>query len=432
MPPKKAKAAGTAGITDEIAEMKAKLLNKLSDKGADLDEYKKKLADGDGDAKKDAAPPPAKKPKKSAQPDPAPTPASASPACPPDGLGSAQARWQVLLGGNWSDFPADHAKQIEDAYMAKNPSVTLPPQRGQVYIITFSDNKQTNKDTKKQRDVRRLEPAGKLRIQTASPPPPAPNNDDEPKSPTNSPKIGEHQGGNLVANADDEAPDLATATFTLVPVPKDSEEFWDLEEKFGSGLQGRNEDYVAKRLEKKQKPISFVLRAAEKIVNPVLEKRFAIRKALLAQVTQDKTHLRERASFHGTHPRNIANMCKFSLLRFKHPLNPCKSQVDDGYFGSNKKGVYVSRYADYTFKYANRQIPLEPGEQCKIIQFRTLPGRSKHIPKMCGPIDPTEGYDSHSSPSFLEWFLFNEDQLLPEYVLTVEAREDTRTAADDM
>ena len=41
---------------------------------------------------------------------------------------------------------------------------------------------------------------------------------------------------------------------------------------------------MAKRLEKKLKPISFVLKSAEKIVNPVLEKRFAIRKAKLAQV----------------------------------------------------------------------------------------------------------------------------------------------------
>ena len=32
----------------------------------------------------------------------------------------------------------------------------------------------------------------------------------------------------------------------------------------------------------------------------------------------------------------------------------------------------------------------------------------------------------------LQWYLFNEDQLLPEYVLHVQAREDTRTAADDM
>ena len=38
MPPKKAK-----DVTDEIAEMKKKLLNKLSDGGADLDDYKKRI-----------------------------------------------------------------------------------------------------------------------------------------------------------------------------------------------------------------------------------------------------------------------------------------------------------------------------------------------------------------------------------------------------
>lgn len=58
-----------------------------------------------------------------------------------------------------------------------------------------------------------------------------------PRSPKDTPAVRAAQP-HLVANADDEAPDLATATFTLVPVPKDSEEFWDLEEKFGSGLQG--------------------------------------------------------------------------------------------------------------------------------------------------------------------------------------------------
>ena len=91
----------------------------------------------------------------------------------------------------------------------------------------------------------------------------------------------------------------------------------------------------------------------------------------------------------------------------------------------------MSRYADYTFKYANRQVPLEPGDTCKVIMFRTLPGRSKHIPKLIGAIDPTGGFDSHSSPQFLEWYLFSEDQLCPQYVLHILAREDTRTAADD-
>jgi hypothetical protein len=428
MPPKKAK-----DVTDEIAEMKKKLLNKLSDGGADLDDYKKRIADED-DEDEDARRPP-KKAKKSA---PAPpevninvqtAPSSSSSNTPV--VTASGASWQTLLGGEWVDFTIDLARKIEDAYAAGDSSVTLPPQRGQVYCITFSDMKQTNTKSKKQRPVRRTEPAGKATSLKPPESPPRPTSPC-PGSPNKNDNNDSSASNQINAGADEDPPPLESATYTLEPMDKDSDEFWDLEEKFRGNIQGRNEDYVAKRLEKKLKPISFVLKSAEKIVNPVLEKRFAIRKAKLAQVTSDKAHLRERTSFHGTHPRNIANMCKTSLLRFKHPLNPCKSQVDDGYFGTNKKGVYVSRYADYTVKYANRQVPLEPSDTCKIIQFRTLPGRSKHIPKMCGPIDPTDGYDSHSSPSFLEWYLFNEDQLLPEYVLHVQAREDTRTAADDM
>ena len=91
----------------------------------------------------------------------------------------------------------------------------------------------------------------------------------------------------------------------------------------------------------------------------------------------------------------------------------------------------MSRYSDYTFKYANRQAPLEPDETCKIVQFQTLPGRSRHLSEKAGPIDPTPGYDSHSSQNHLEWYLFHEDQLLPAYVLTVRAIVDGRTDADD-
>ena len=74
---------------------------------------------------------------------------------------------------------------------------------------------------------------------------------------------------------------------------------------------------------------------------------------------------------------------------------------------------------------------LEPGDEVKTIMFRTLPGKTKHIPKLTGGIDPTEGFDSHSSPTFLEWYLFDESQACPAYVLKVKAVEDTRTAADD-
>ena len=216
----------------------------------------------------------------------------------------------------------------------------------------------------------------------------------------------------------------------LVPVDKDSEEFWDLEEKFAANLQGNNEDYVASRIKAGKKPLRFLLVGAERVCNPVLEARFEMkRKELLA--AREAKEVRERISYHGTHPKNIKSILHYGLLRFKHPLNPCKSQADDGYFGTNKKGIYVSRYSDYTLKYSNRICAVDAGDEVKVIMFRTLPGKTKHIEKLVGAIDPTPGFDSHSSPTFLEWYLFDEAQSCPAYVFKIRAVEDTRTAADD-
>ena len=129
-------------------------------------------------------------------------------------------------------------------------------------------------------------------------------------------------------------------------------------------LSGINEDYVAKRLDQNLKPLSFKLKEVQRIHNPLLEKRFQSRKPALAAAVRSGKDMRELYSFHGSHPRNYDSICKTSLLRFKHPLNPCQKPSDDGWYGSNRKGVYVSRNVDYTFKYANRGVPLEPGETC--------------------------------------------------------------------
>ena len=166
------------------------------------------------------------------------------------------------------------------------------------------------------------------------------------------------------------------------------------------------------------------------IDNPVLQRRFeACRQSIATSCTVQEA--RERTAFHGTHPRNVVTLCDLGLLPYGHELNPVKSSVDAGYFGSAKKGIYVSRYADYTLKYSNRLIPLEPGEKCRTVLFKCVPGRSRHMEKLCGPIDPTPGYNSHSSPQYMEWYLFRPEQCCPTHVLTVVAREDTRTAADD-
>lgn len=223
---------------------------------------------------------------------------------------------------------------------------------------------------------------------------------------------------------------LATCSATLRSLDRDSEEFWKLEELVAAHTHGRNEDYNASRLQKGEKPVSFVLAAAEAVNNPVLAEAFDRRRRFIAESRGAKEG-RERHAFHGTHPSRLKTLCDRGLLPFGHALNPVTSPVDSGYFGSCRKGVYVSRYADYTLKYANRLVPLRPGERCRVVLFRCVPGLSRHIEKLCGPIDPTPGYDSHSSPQFLEWFLFSPDQCCPTHVLTVEAREDTRTAADD-
>jgi len=222
---------------------------------------------------------------------------------------------------------------------------------------------------------------------------------------------------------------LDRATVKLRKIDKDTQEFWDLEERFYANVQGRNEDYVAARIKEGKKPVKFVLIGAERVENDILECRFELKRRELEKTTKEKQ--RCRVSFHATHPKNIMSICKTSLLPFKHPLNPCKTQVDDGYFGTNKKGIYVSRYADYTLKYANHVVPLEPKDVVKTIMFKTMPGKSKHFSKMPGAINPSPGFNSHSSPTYLEWYLFDDSQACPEYVCQVRAEEDTRTKSDD-
>jgi hypothetical protein len=160
--------------------------------------------------------------------------------------------------------------------------------------------------------------------------------------------------------------------------------------------QEQIEDYVGLRVEKKKNPISFVLVGAQKVVNPFLQARFeqckqrfkaagksGERRVLARPMTRlipparAGADLRHRVAFHGTRMPNVSRgnrsidpcpascpsvdhyklccasqikkICDKGLLRVGHPLNPSKA-VDEGFFGMPQHGIYVSRYADYTFK----------------------------------------------------------------------------------
>ncbi len=175
-------------------------------------------------------------------------------------------------------------------------------------------------------------------------------------------------------------------------------------------------------------------------------------------------HSKSFCGFHGTRQANLEGISKNGLLKVGNPKNPSKA-VDAGYFGNPRQGVYLSRCInlffffesknvdwntdiEYTLKYSNQLAPLEPGEKAKIIQFKVFPGKSCHIPAKNPGMGPTKGYHSHSSPLFLEWYLFDERQCYPEYVsfliiwscwlnsltweiLEVVAFENSRIVADD-
>ena len=118
-------------------------------------------------------------------------------------------------------------------------------------------------------------------------------------------------------------------------------------------------------------PIAFRLTSVEKVVNPVLEHRFALRHMAMKERADNKCsaeELRERVAFHGercalqclsltaalagTHPLNLVKICSKGLLRVGHEFNPSK-RVDEGYFGVPEHGVcelsFVSADAHITF-----------------------------------------------------------------------------------
>eukprot|EP01064_Diplonema_japonicum_P012791 TRINITY_DN20147_c0_g1_i1.p1 TRINITY_DN20147_c0_g1~~TRINITY_DN20147_c0_g1_i1.p1 ORF type:complete len:192 (+),score=29.23 TRINITY_DN20147_c0_g1_i1:192-767(+) len=190
-------------------------------------------------------------------------------------------------------------------------------------------------------------------------------------------------------------------------------------------MQGRNELYVADRLKEGLPPVKFVVDDAWKIDNRLLKTRFD-----RLHSVSDPPLNRVRYAFHGTSPQNIDSIIMKGLLPFTHPLS-IAGRVDEGYFGSTSKGIYVSRFADYSLQYSNNVRPLEPPHSVLLLMFTTLPGRSLHVKEAVGPVDPTPGYDSHESPNFLEWYLFDEARCCPAMLLQIRAVEDTATAGND-
>eukprot|EP00727_Mastigamoeba_balamuthi_P012687 m51a1_g8040 hypothetical protein (776) ;mRNA; r:61760-65362 len=212
------------------------------------------------------------------------------------------------------------------------------------------------------------------------------------------------------------------------------------ERSFRQYYQMHHEDYTPTRIRQGKLPLVFVVAAAWEVRNPVLEAWYEARRRFMAEeLRRTEEELEERVAFHGTLERNVGPICDHGLLRVGHPLNPSHS-TDTGFFGDPRRGVYASRFVEYTLQYSNCRVasdghefpcPVSEGDSVKIVMFKALPGLSLHMKSVAVAVPPTAGYDSHSSPQWAEWFFFDETQLCPTHVVEVLAITNRRTEANE-
>eukprot|EP00727_Mastigamoeba_balamuthi_P001471 m51a1_g11320 hypothetical protein (613) ;mRNA; r:113578-116467 len=200
------------------------------------------------------------------------------------------------------------------------------------------------------------------------------------------------------------------------------EELQQMEKEIQRFFEPSSEEYVINRLRDSKPPIAFTLTRAWKVTNTVLESWFDKRVEFLKKQGRIQDELAIQTAFHGcSNMKSIDNICKWGLLRVGHPKNPSAGTAE-GYFGDNRLGIYLSRYIDYALPYSNTEgRPLELDEAVRVVMFKVIPGRTLQVRQVAPHMKPSEGFDSHTSPKFLEWFLFDETQACPAYVLDIKA-----------
>lgn len=210
----------------------------------------------------------------------------------------------------------------------------------------------------------------------------------------------------------------------VVPVPCGSTEFWRLRERLAAGCNGGHDDYVARRIRAGRRPVVFALAAAERVENELLECRFELRRRALRAASPAAALARD--GWTAADPPRIRSVLAHGLRR--HPMRGGggAALADDGGAcpGGVEEGLCAAEYADYTLTQANGGVPLEPGQQTRVILLRVLPGRERRVHRLPSRLPPPSGYDSLAHAARREWFFSNESQLRPAYVLTVRAAED--------
>jgi hypothetical protein len=105
---------------------------------------------------------------------------------------------------------------------------------------------------------------------------------------------------------------------------------------------------------------------------------------------------------HGMRPSHC-NMCRGNAQPRDH---------DSGWFGNHTKGVYVSKHADYTFKYQTlQQVSPVVGDRGAVIMLEIVTGKVQHFGQRRDGALPTPDFHCHESPNHLEFFVWDTETM---------------------
>ncbi|XP_071114137.1 protein mono-ADP-ribosyltransferase PARP15-like isoform X20 [Haliotis cracherodii] len=147
---------------------------------------------------------------------------------------------------------------------------------------------------------------------------------------------------------------------------------------------------------------TFKLTKVEYVVNPALVKKFrAAQRRMANKQTGFENPL---LGFHGTAEDNIRSICREG---FRLPDHPYFEEVTDvGWYGN---GIYFSRYPRFSMNYMQKTCKLL---LCKVLQGKIF--KCENL-KLGAPKEP--GYDSHVDPFGKEIVIYEDDCILPCYIV---------------
>ena len=204
------------------------------------------------------------------------------------------------------------------------------------------------------------------------------------------------------------ADDLATAQFTVSPIPTRAREYEKIKENFNRALL-------------KAADIRFQLElvGVSEVHNEVLRNRFSLKLSAIGN---------RQIAFYGAPPDKKASVLRVGVLRLGHPLTGAGGRSTGSVssfltLGDRTKGIHLFKFPTKAVPYANNKADLRIGDVVDIIMMDVCLGNldvaSPTRRQSSAMFDEGSSLSGQSRESDTEFYLFDEAQACPAYILSV-------------